>query len=65
MLAKLSPGRAVTIAGVVAGGIGIVMWINGIEDQQAMARHLLLIGAIMTSVGALGWEIGDAGRRKD
>jgi hypothetical protein len=41
------------------------MWINGIEDQQAMARHLLLIAAIMTSVGALGWEIGDAAHRKD
>jgi hypothetical protein len=65
MLAKLSPARAVTIAGVIAGGIGILIWINGIEAQQAMARHLLLIAAIMTSVGALGWEIGEAARRKD
>jgi hypothetical protein len=55
-----SPGRIVTLAGALLGAIGVLMWINGINDQQAMARQLLLVGAIMISGGAVAWELRDS-----
>jgi hypothetical protein len=61
MLENLSPAT-LTRVGLVAGVIGLVSWLNGIDEQQGISGSFLIVAAIVISAGTLGREISNASR---